>query len=213
MGTDPARQEHHFALRLQGDDTLGGANATGSANAVFLLDTSLSEHTERFGIEQVFEGLGATEANYGLTNVDNVVGAVGRITHPEYTNVRIQRWDVSLAFLSTWAALLAGRVLWLDYSAGVGSAMWLQQISNGATLLFAFFMISDPMTTPQRRSARVAYAMAVAIVAFLWQFVLYKPHGLIVVLFAASALVPLINTLWPTVRFEWRQGEQTPAKR
>lgn len=50
--------------------------------------------TERFGIEQVFEGLGATEANYGLTNVDNVVGAVGRITHPEYTNVRIQRWDV-----------------------------------------------------------------------------------------------------------------------
>ena len=126
---------------------------------------------------------------------------------------RIQRWDVSLAFLGTWAALLVGRVLWLDYSASVGSAMWLQQISNGATLLFAFFMISDPMTTPQRRSARVAYAMAVAIVAFLWQFVLYKPHGLIVVLFAASALVPLINTLWPTVRFEWRQGEQTPAKR
>lgn len=50
--------------------------------------------TERFGIEQVLEGLGATEANYGLTNVDNVVGAVGRITHPEYTNVRVQRWNV-----------------------------------------------------------------------------------------------------------------------
>lgn len=50
--------------------------------------------TERFGIEQVIEGLGATEANYGLSNIDNVVGAVGRITHPEYTNVRVQRWDV-----------------------------------------------------------------------------------------------------------------------
>ncbi|MBM3514657.1 MAG: long-chain-acyl-CoA synthetase [Alphaproteobacteria bacterium] len=50
--------------------------------------------TERFGIEQVFEGLGATEANYGLINVDNVVGAVGRITHPEYSNMRVQRWDV-----------------------------------------------------------------------------------------------------------------------
>ena len=50
---------------------------------------------------------------------------------------RIQRWDVSLAFLGTWAALLAGRVLWLDYNAAVGSAMWLQQIGNGATLLFA----------------------------------------------------------------------------
>ena len=119
---------------------------------------------------------------------------------------RIQRWDVSVAFLGTWAALLAGRLLWLDYSAGVGSAMWLQQISNGATLLFAFFMISDPMTTPQRRSARVAYAIGVAAVAFIWQFVLYKPHGLIVVLFAASALVPLINTVWPNKRFEWAQA-------
>lgn len=119
---------------------------------------------------------------------------------------RIQRWDVSVAFLGTWAALLAGRLLWLDYSAGVGSAMWLQQISNGATLLFAFFMISDPMTTPQRRGARVAYAIGVAAVAFIWQFVLYKPHGLIVVLFAASALVPLINTVWPSKRFEWAQA-------
>ncbi len=126
---------------------------------------------------------------------------------------RIQRWDVSLAFLGTWAALLAGRVLWLDYNAAVGSAMWLQQIGNGATLLFAFFMISDPMTTPQRRSARIAYAMAVAIVAFIWQFVLYKPHGLIVVLFAASALVPLINYWWPTQRFEWQQARPAPRRR
>lgn len=119
---------------------------------------------------------------------------------------RIQRWDVSLALLGSWAALLAARVLWLDYSADVGIAMWLQQISNGATLLFAFFMISDPMTTPQQRAARIAYAVAVAVAAFVWQFVLYKPHGLIVVLFAASALVPLINHLWPARRFEWRQG-------
>jgi Na+-translocating ferredoxin:NAD+ oxidoreductase RnfD subunit len=34
--------------------------------------------------------------------------------------------------------------------------------SNGAVLLFAFFMISDPMTTPQQRSARITYAVAVA---------------------------------------------------
>lgn len=116
---------------------------------------------------------------------------------------RIQRWDISMTFLGTWAALLAGRVIWLDYSADVATAIWLQQISNGATLLFTFFMISDPMTTPQRRSARMAYAVGVAVCAFAWQFVLYKPHGLIVVLFAASALVPLINWLLPSKRFEW----------
>ena len=59
------------------------------------------------------------------------------------------------------------------------------------------------MTTPQRRSARIASAIAVAAIAFVWQFVLYKPHGLIVVLFAASALVPLINWALPAKRFEW----------
>ena len=117
---------------------------------------------------------------------------------------RIQRWDISVTFLGAWAALLAARVLWLDYSAEVAWAMWLQQISNGAVLLFAFFMISDPMTTPQRRSARIGYAIAVAICAFIWQFVLFKPHGLIVMLFAASALVPLINLIAPKERFEWR---------
>ena len=117
---------------------------------------------------------------------------------------RIARWDISMTFLASWAALLAARVIWLDYSADVAWAMWLQQISNGAVLLFAFFMISDPMTTPQRRSARIAYATAVAIGAFIWQFVLFKPHGLIVMLFAASALVPLINLIAPKARFEWR---------
>ena len=117
---------------------------------------------------------------------------------------RVQRWDISMTFLGAWAALLALRVLWLDYSAELAWAMWQQQMSNGATLLFAFFMISDPMTTPQRRSARIAYALVVAACAFVWQFVFYKPHGLIVVLFAASALVPLINWALPKQRFEWQ---------
>lgn len=116
---------------------------------------------------------------------------------------RIKRWDISLTFLAAWSTLLAARVIWLDYSAEVGWGMWTQQISSGATLLFAFFMISDPMTTPQRRSARVAYAVTVATAAFVWQFVLHKPHGLIVTLFAASALVPIINRAMPAKRFDW----------
>jgi enediyne biosynthesis protein E5 len=116
---------------------------------------------------------------------------------------RIQRLDVSLAFLGSWAALLALRLLWFGYDAPIASAMWLQQMSSGGTLLFAFFMISDPMTTPQRQRARIAYAIAIACAAFVWQFALYKPHGLIVALFAGSALVPLINYYFPQQRFAW----------
>jgi enediyne biosynthesis protein E5 len=116
---------------------------------------------------------------------------------------RIQRLDVSLTFLGSWAALLALRLIWFGYDASIASAMWLQQMSNGATLLFAFFMISDPMTTPQHQRARIAYAIAIACVAFFWQFALYKPHGPIVALFAGSFFVPLINYFFPQQRFAW----------
>jgi Na+-translocating ferredoxin:NAD+ oxidoreductase RnfD subunit len=117
---------------------------------------------------------------------------------------RIKRWDVSLAFLASWSLLLGMRLWWLDYAWNPGAAMWLQQASNGAVLLFAFFMISDPMTTPQRASVRITYAELVAVGAFVWQYLLFKPHGLIVVLFLASWTVPLWNWLWPQQRFQWR---------
>lgn len=120
---------------------------------------------------------------------------------------RVSRWDVSLSFLTTWALLLALRLCLLDYAWNPGAAMWLQQVGNGAVLLFAFFMISDPMTTPQRRSVRISYAVLVALGAFVWQYLLFRPHGLIVVLFVASWLVPLCNRLWPQTRFAW----QAPA--
>lgn len=48
----------------------------------------------RFGVADVIEGLGGTEANYGLTNVDNRIGSVGRLPYPEHSNIRVIRYDV-----------------------------------------------------------------------------------------------------------------------
>jgi fatty-acyl-CoA synthase len=49
---------------------------------------------QRFGIEFICEGLGSTEANYGLTNVDGRIGSVGRLPYPERSNIRVVRYDV-----------------------------------------------------------------------------------------------------------------------
>jgi len=49
---------------------------------------------ERFGVRQVIEGMGATEANYGITNVDNKIGSVGRLPYPKQTNMRVIRYDI-----------------------------------------------------------------------------------------------------------------------
>lgn len=52
------------------------------------------EFVRRFGIERVCEGLGSTEANYGITNVDNKIGSVGRLPYPEHSNIRVVRYDI-----------------------------------------------------------------------------------------------------------------------
>lgn len=48
---------------------------------------------DRFGVERVLENLGATESNYGITNVDNRIGSVGRVPYLDQTNLRVLRWD------------------------------------------------------------------------------------------------------------------------
>jgi enediyne biosynthesis protein E5 len=78
-------------------------------------------------------------------------------------------------------------------------------LGNGALLLFAFFMISDPMTTPNRREARIAYAIVVAVGAIAWQYVLFRPNALIWSLFLLTPLVPLLDRWLPGAGFKWNR--------
>jgi Na+-transporting NADH:ubiquinone oxidoreductase subunit NqrB len=120
---------------------------------------------------------------------------------------RARRWDISWTFLACWLGLVALRVAWLGQSWNI----WLHQLGSGALLLFAFFMISDPMTIPNRNTGRAIYALAVALVAFFWQFVLFKPNALMWALFVATPLVPLLDRWLPANRFVWRAPASSPA--
>jgi fatty-acyl-CoA synthase len=48
---------------------------------------------ERFGVPRILEGWSSTEANTSLINVDNKIGACGRIPFRERHNGRLIRWD------------------------------------------------------------------------------------------------------------------------
>ncbi len=114
---------------------------------------------------------------------------------------RSARADVTLAFLGAWAALLVARTLWL----GDPLSIPVHQLQNGALLVFAFYMISDPRTTPDRREARVVFACAVALGAACVQFGLHRPNGFLYSLAVASPFVPWLDRLLPGSRFEWRR--------
>jgi len=113
---------------------------------------------------------------------------------------RAQRSDVSWTFLGCYAGGLVARALWL----GDPLALPLHALSNGALVLFAFFMISDPRTTPDARPARIAFAALVAAGALFVQYGLFRPNGLVFALVAAAPLVPLLDRLLPAPRHAWR---------
>jgi len=113
---------------------------------------------------------------------------------------RAARADVTSAFLASWASLLVARSLWL----GEPLAIPLHRLENGALVLFAFFMISDPKTTPDSRAGRLLFATLVALGAYYVQFRLFRTNGLLWSLAVCSLLVPLIDWLLPGRRYQWR---------
>ncbi len=112
---------------------------------------------------------------------------------------RAARADVTLAFLAAWSAVLFGRAAWLGQP-------WIapqHQLANGATMLFAFFMISDPRTTPDSRAGRIVFAALVALGAGAVQFLLYRTNGLLWSLSVCTLAVPLIDQWLPGSRYQW----------
>lgn len=112
---------------------------------------------------------------------------------------RAARVDVTLAFLGFYVGLLFVRAIRL----GDPLTIPLHQIESGALLIFAFFMISDPKTTPDSRSGRILFALLVALAALYVQFGFFKPNGPLWGLIFCSPLVPLIDRFLPGIRYEW----------
>ena len=112
---------------------------------------------------------------------------------------RAARADVTLSFLSFYVGLLFARAVWL----GDPLTIPLHQIQSGALLIFAFFMISDPKTTPDSRAGRIVYALIVTLAALYVQFGLFRPNGPLWGLIACAPFVPLIDRLLPAVRYDW----------
>lgn len=121
---------------------------------------------------------------------------------------RAMRSDVSYGFILAYAAILFGRAWWL----GDPLAIPLKQLQSGALLLFTFFMISDPKTTPDSRPGRLLFALLVAAGAAYVQFGLYRTNGLPWALVLVSLLTPLIDWLLPGTKYQWRSLIPTVAK-
>ncbi len=112
---------------------------------------------------------------------------------------RARRAETTLCFLACFGPLLFGRALWLGDPLEIAA----HQLQSGALLIFAFFMISDPKTTPNSATGRLLFAAVVAGAAFVIRFVYYTPGAPILALAICAPMVPLIDRLSRGRLYSW----------
>lgn len=114
---------------------------------------------------------------------------------------KVDRLDASLTFLFVFGGLQFIRsVLYLGWSFDV----YMHQMASGTLLLFTFFMITDPMTTPNHRKARIIWVSLIGIASFALSNYMYVYAAPIWVLFFASPLTPVFDSFWHAEKFEWK---------
>ena len=122
---------------------------------------------------------------------------------------RVQKLDVSLAFLGTFAALLFARqIIYLGWPVD----HFVQSVSTGSLLLFSFFMITDPKTTPNHLIIRIVWSAAIATVAFYLTAFKFINGAPIFVLVFAQPLIPLLDKLFKAKGFEWTSSSNYTFK-
>ena len=112
--------------------------------------------------------------------------------------LKVGRIDTSLSFLGTLMALEFFRTC-IYFNDNIW--VFLQKFSSGTILLFAFFMITDPMTTPRSFKGRLIYGSIIGGCTFYLTNWMQAYDAPIWALTIATPITILINTIFKGVQF------------
>lgn len=127
------------------------------------------------------------------------------------------------AFLLTFSVLIAllaanGRCFIAIWHTGpvCGTAYWLNIVTSPELLVFVFFMISDPRTAPKLPLSRLAFGVAIALVAAALVFFQPSEFGIKVAvlssLVVACSFVPALDRLAARLRSESHDKVPSPVR-
>lgn len=115
---------------------------------------------------------------------------------------RAGRLDTAFAFL---LSLLGADVYRILFHLHWEPVVLMHKYASGSLLLFTFFMITDPVSTPRNKYVRMLWASAIGFCSFYLQSFLFQHTAPLFCLFFFSLLTPLLNKLFPAEQFEWHQ--------
>ena len=110
----------------------------------------------------------------------------------------------SLAFILVFGGLnFARQVLYLGWELDV----FFHHMSSGTLLLFTFFMITDPKSSPNSPVARIIWASVIAILSFFLTSWFYVYSAPLWALFILSPFTILFDKWFMAKRFNWSKNE------
>ncbi len=112
----------------------------------------------------------------------------------------VSRMLTSLSFLLVFSGLTFIRAAWLGDPLSIPA----HQLQNGAVLIFAFFMLSDPMTTPNTPWGRLIFGSWVAILSGLLHYAFYIPNAFLYALAFSMPIVFILNHYYQGQRYHWQ---------
>ncbi len=114
--------------------------------------------------------------------------------------LKVKRLDTAFAFLSAFGLYHFIRtVVFLGWSTDV----FVQSMTSGTLILFTFFMITDPKSTPSAFAARMIWASLIGILAAYLQIHHWVNGSPLWALFFLSPLTPLFDKYFGGARFQW----------
>lgn len=192
-----------LCLLLKVNDPLTGALAAVLAiSSKFIIQTKRKHifNPANFGIVAALVLTGDAWVSPGQWGSDILLlfmlGAAGLIML-----LKVGRLDTAFSFLIAFAVLeYSYTVLYLGWEPYLVS----HKLINGTLLLFTFFMITDPRTTPNHKRARMVWGIILALATFTVSQFLYAQTAAIWVLFFMSPFTPLFDKIWKGETFQWK---------
>lgn len=99
-------------------------------------------------------------------------------------------------------------LIWASYRnlyLGFEWTVLFHQLSSGSLLLFTFFMVSDPKTSPNSEKAKIIHGVIVACVAHIISYYFYYPNGVLLALLLSTPLVPFLDKTFLAKRYYWKE--------
>ncbi len=113
---------------------------------------------------------------------------------------KVGRIDTSLIFLVTLFVL---DIIYSQIYLGWEWSVFAHKATNGTLLLYAFFMITDPVTTPNHIKGRVIWSVLLGIISFVLMSQFYIHTAPIWVLFFLAPLTAFMDRKYQFERFQW----------